>query len=97
MVSVSAANRNGTSQAFQTHRKHNTRYAHDMYITIHSKTHSHTNLRVPGTTSAAINSEDNESLIRHHLHNMLWPCEHSKYYSFQLRQKAKKTQHLAIF
>lgn len=42
---------------------------------MHSKTQSHSNLQEPGAPSATINGEGNESLIRHHLHNMLWLCE----------------------
>ena len=89
------------SKAFCTYRNYTHTHAH-IHTNAYSPalityTCSSTNLWEPGVTSATINSEDNESLIRHNLHNMLWLCEHSDYHSFQLWKKAENTEFDPIF
>lgn len=85
------------SKAFHMHRN-KTHYTHVHTHTLtctqkkkkNQQKYLNTNLLEPGTTSATINSEDNESLIRHDLHNILQLCEHSNYVSFQFWKKGRK-------
>lgn len=63
----------------------NTLYTHTLSCTLK---HARNDLLEPGTTSVTISSEDNESLIKHNLHNMLWLRKHSNYYVFNLKNTA---------